>query len=283
MRDLALQIKETMKFEVPRFRGYNKIVVCGMGGSGIAGYALKDLIEEMPVFVFQSYELPKFIDDKTLVFLISYSGNTAETISMYKQARKKTKNIAIITSGGILGKEDNTVEIPQGMQPRESLGYLFFSMWKVLGKRLDNVIEVVKSVKSDLGIAKKLFGKIPVIYANSGFYSVALRWKQQINEDSKRLAIANAFPEINHNEIEARYDDAKIVFLKDKEELAIELLKKEQEIVEVQLKGKTKLEKIFYGFALSNFIGLEFAALNKEDYLEYRFIEKLKEEMKKRD
>ena len=282
MKNLASQIKESMGYKVPEFRNYDKIAVCGMGGSGISGYILKDLIDERPVFVFQSYELPKFVDKKTLVFINSYSGNTAETISMYKQAINRTEKIMIITSGGFLGNDERAIKIPDTMQPREAVGYLFFPMWKALGKKLDNVINVVEKVNSDLGIAEKLYSKLPVLYSSSGFYSIALRWREQINEDSKRLAVANTFPELNHNEIEARFDDAQIVFLKAKEELVIEMLKREHKIVEVELKGKTKLEKIFYGATLGNFVSVKLAELNKEDYLKYRLIEKLKDEMRKR-
>ncbi len=276
MENLSTQIKEVMELKVPKFKGYNKIVVCGMGGSGISGYILKDLIDEIPVFVFQSYHLPKFIDSKTLVFILSYSGNTAETISMYKEAKKKTKMIEIIASGGVLGKEKNAVLIPVGLEPRQAIGYLFFPMWKILGKKFDNVIKIVDSVENDLGIAKEIYGKIPVIFSNSGFYSLVLRWKQQLNEDSKRLAVANVFPDINHNEIEARLDDAKIVFLKDHDEKAIKLLEKDNDILEIELKGKTKLEKIFYGIALANLVSVELAGLNGEDYSNYRYIERLK-------
>lgn len=276
-KKISEQIKEAMSLKTPEIRGHNKIAVCGMGGSGVSGYILKDLIDDVPVFVFQSYNLPRFVDSKTLVFVISYSGNTAETISMCKEARKRGAKIVIIASGGILGREKDAIKIPGGLEPREAIGYLFFPMWKVLGKGVGkDVIGAVDSVVNDKGIGGKLYGKIPVIYANSGFYSVALRWKQQINEDSKRLAIANAFPEINHNEIEARYDNVKIIFLKDKEEKAIKLLGRETDILEVKLKGKSKLAKIFYGIALANFVSVKLAELEGEDYLKYRHIEKLK-------
>ncbi len=282
MENLALQIRNAMALDVPKFKNYDKIAICGMGGSGISGYVLKDLFEEKPVFVFQSYDIPKFVNRNTLVFISSYSGNTAETISMYRQAKKKTRNIMIITSGGVLGNEKNVVKIPSTMHPREAIGYLFFPMWKALGKKIGNVIDIVENVDGDWGMANILHNKLAVIYSSSGYYSVALRWKEQINEDSKRLAVANSFPELNHNEVEARFDKAQIVFLKAKDELAIELLKKEHKIIEVELKGKTKLEKIFYGIALGNFVSVHLAELNGEDYLKYRFIEKLKEEMSKR-
>lgn len=276
-KKISEQIRESMSLKTPEIKGYNKIAVCGMGGSGISGYILKDLISSIPVFICQSYNLPQFIDSKTLVFIASYSGNTAETINMYKEAKKRNAKIVIITSGGILGKEKEAIKIPEGFEPREAIGYLFFTIWKTLGKRIDNeAINIIDSVKDDLGIAKKLYKKFPVIYSNSGFYSLVLRWKQQINEDSKRLAIANIFPEINHNEIEAKFNNAKIIFLKDKNEKAIDLLKNKKGVLDIKLKGKNKLTKIFYGITLANFVSVKLAELEKENYLNYRYIEKLK-------
>lgn len=273
------QIKEALKIKVPKIKNnYNKIIVCGMGGSGISGYILKDLIEDKPVFVLQDYNLPEFIDQNTLVFIVSYSGNTQETISMYKQAKNKTKNIIIITSGGILGKIKNAVLIPQGLQPRHALAYLFFPMWKILNKSPKDVIKTTKKVKSDLNITKYLYKKLPIIYTNYGYSSIALRWKQQINEDAKQLAISNTFPELNHNEIESRLKNSTIIFLKDKEEKAIKYLKKETKVIDIKLQGKSKIAKIFYGIYLVDYVSLKLAELNKEDYLEYRIIEKLKKE-----
>lgn len=269
------QIKEAFNLTNLRIRNYEKIAVCGMGGSGIGGYILRDLIDK-PVFVIQDYKLPKFIDKNTLVFVMSYSGNTKETISMYKEAKRRTKKLVVISSGGILGKVKGAILVPDNLQPRHALAYLFFPMWKILGKNLGDVLEVLKKVKKDLGIAKKLYGKLPVIYTNHDYYSLALRWRKQINEDAKRLVVTNKFPELNHNEIESRYKNAVVVFLKDKEEKAIRFLEKETKVIEVRLKGRSKIAKMFYGIYLGDYVSLKLARLYKEDYLNYRIIEKLK-------
>lgn len=244
-----------------------------MGGSGICGYILKDLIDTKPVFICNSYNLPKFIDKKTLVFTISYSGNTKETINMYRQAKRKTKKLVIITSGGKLGKVKNTIIIPKGLVPRQALAFLFFPMWKIINGNVKDTIKTVSTVKDDLGIAKKLHKKLPVIDASAGYYSAALRWKQQINENSKRLAIANVFPEVNHNQVEAVFKNSRLVFLKDKNEKAIKYLK---DVIQVKLKGKSKIAKLFYGIAVGDNVSINLAKLNKENYLKYKLIEKLK-------
>lgn len=274
--EFAEQIKVVKKMNLPIVKTVRSVAVCGMGGSGIAGFILKDLLDEKPVFILQSYELPKFVNNEMLVFCISYSGNTAETISMHRQAKKRGCKTIVITSGGILSKEKGAIIIPSGLEPRQALGYMFFTLWKILGKNFDNVASIIESITTDEGIAKKIKGKIPVIYANSGYSALSLRWKQQLNEDSKILAISNVFPELNHNEIEARYKNAIILFLKAHEEKAINLLKKGENVLEIVLRGKTKLEKMFYGLALANIVSVELAGLNGEDYKEYRYIEKLK-------
>src|SRR4030042_876044 len=79
----------------------NKIIVCGMGGSGVSGDILKDYATDIPVFVNKSYGIPGFVDKNTLAVIISYSGNTKETISAYEQVKEKTKKILVIASGGI--------------------------------------------------------------------------------------------------------------------------------------------------------------------------------------
>ena len=99
MEALEKQIRIVKRMNIPKvdIRKYDKIAVCGMGGSGISGYILRDLYDDKPVFVFQGYELPKFVDKKTLVFCISYSGNTAETISMYNHAKKRGCKVVVIS------------------------------------------------------------------------------------------------------------------------------------------------------------------------------------------
>lgn len=274
--EFAEQIKVIEEMSLPRIKPMGGIAVCGMGGSGIAGYILRNVYHEKPVFIFQSYYLPEFLNKNIVVFCISYSGNTAETISLYHQAKKRKCKTVIITSGGVLAKEKGAIIIPSGLEPRQALGYMFFAMWKMLGKSFGNVKNIVNNVKDDGGIAKKIKGKIPVIYTNAGYRSLALRWKQQLNEDSKILAIANSFPELNHNEIEARYKNAIIIFLKEHDEKAMKLLRKGENVLEIQLKGKTRLERIFYGLALANIVSVELAKLNGENYKVYRYIERLK-------
>src|SRR3989344_4521318 len=93
----------------------DKIVVCGMGGSAVSGDLLKILMHnsKIPVFVVRDYKVPNFVDENTLVFAVSYSGNTEETIAAFEDASRKKAKIVAVTSGGIMGKEaKKIIKIP---------------------------------------------------------------------------------------------------------------------------------------------------------------------------
>ena len=131
------------EFEISSEYGkIKKIVVTGMGGSAVGGdllmvYLRKEL--KLPFKVNRDYDLPGFIDEETLIFTASYSGNTEETLSAYKEAIKAKAKIIGITTGGKLKKlcdENNTpcLIIPSGLPPRASLGYMFFPMLVILSK-----------------------------------------------------------------------------------------------------------------------------------------------------
>ncbi|MBU2634274.1 MAG: bifunctional phosphoglucose/phosphomannose isomerase [Nanoarchaeota archaeon] len=275
------QIKEAIKLKI-KPKHYDKILVCGMGGSGIAGYILRDLLD-IPVFIEQSYNIPKFIDKKTLVFVISYSGNTEETISMYKQVKRKTNNIIIITSGGKLGKEKNVIKVPEGLVPRRAIAYLFFTVWGSLGYKGVKLQKVNPLEAKNL--AKKIHKKLFLIYISSKYYSIALRWKDQINEDAKHLALINTLPEMDHNEIESDLTNCYPLIIRTKDEhprlkKKLNLTKNLIKADEFYLKGNTKLEKIFYGIQFGDYLALYLAELYKEDPSKYKYIEKLKRLMK---
>src|SRR3989338_928248 len=80
----------------------DNIVVAGMGGSAICGDLLKIYLHDLkiPVFVVRDYKVPSFVDENTLVFAVSYSGNTEETISAFCDALNKKAKIVAVTSGG---------------------------------------------------------------------------------------------------------------------------------------------------------------------------------------
>ncbi|MDH5783800.1 MAG: bifunctional phosphoglucose/phosphomannose isomerase, partial [Candidatus Bathyarchaeota archaeon] len=214
------------------YEDVENVVLAGMGGSAIAGDILKDWIGNeitVPMETVRGYSLPAYLNGKSLVFFISYSGNTEETLSCMLDAAKKGCQIVSISSNGALARVTRAlglplIELPKMAAARASLPYLFaplpyllaqlkvLSMEKVEGEMSDT-IEVVDKMARELAIempfeenfAKKvaleIFGTVPIVYCYNPFKSVGLRFKCQINENCKLPARCDVFPELNHNEI----------------------------------------------------------------------------------
>jgi len=212
-------------------RAPRQVVVCGMGGSAIGGDYLRALFEEygdLPVQVIRDYHLPHSVDAHTLVFAVSYSGNTEETLACYGQARAREAMILAVSSGGELQQRAYAdgvyhLQVPGGQPPRTALGHLFIPLMRLaerLGllpdlsqpysqmlQRLVQTRDALQmSVPSEQNPAKQLaqalYRRIPLIYGSGGARAtVAMRWKGQINENAKQHAFAYTFPELNHNEI----------------------------------------------------------------------------------
>jgi len=253
------------------------VLLCGMGGSAIAGKIIKDYLEEelkIPFLVNSGYKLPAFVDNSTLVFIVSYSGNTEEILACYEEAKNRNAKIITITSGGKL-KNENSIIVPEGFMPRNSFPYLFFPILNVLinnnlVSEKNEDIEEVKGILLDFDkekaklLAEKINGKFPVIYSSSKFSSLVYRWQTQLNENSKILAHCHVFPELNHNEIEARHQSTIILLRTEKDiekkqmDAAQELLKAE----EVYLQGTSFLANIFYGIYLGDHVSEYLAEFN---------------------
>lgn len=211
-----------------------EVVACGMGGSAISLELARSMVVDkllVPFTVVRDYFLPKHVNEDSLVFISSYSGNTEETISCLQEAiRRNSKVIAVSSNGEIesICKRNNLsfVKIPKGLPPRAAFPYLFSPLFFALIKNelvtekekvLSEIYLTVSLLKSVLNsirlevpeesneskrIAKTLLESIPVIYGYGVMSSVALRFKQQVNENAKSFAIFNSFPELNHNEFE---------------------------------------------------------------------------------
>src|SRR5690606_21432138 len=110
---------------------FDNIIICGLGGSGIAGRLVKAHTFSslsVPLEVISDYNLPAYVNQRTLAIQCSYSGNTEETLSMYEQAKTKGAAMICIATGGKLetiAKADHVMFYPAeaGFQPRMALGY----------------------------------------------------------------------------------------------------------------------------------------------------------------
>ncbi len=211
-------------------REIRQIVVAGMGGSHLSADMVKTLIRDwlsVPYEVVMDYTLPGYVNQNTLVILISHSGNTEETLSCYSQAREKNAQLAAIASGGKLIERANndsvvSIQVPAGAQPRMSVFYHTKALLKMLmhydmmGSELyDEMTDSehwlameIQSFHHDVPIyenyAKQLavmtVGKIPVFYGGPETSALAYKWKISWNESAKNVAFCNTYPEFNHNE-----------------------------------------------------------------------------------
>ncbi|MCD6107929.1 MAG: bifunctional phosphoglucose/phosphomannose isomerase [Thermoplasmata archaeon] len=208
---------------------FSNIIIGGMGGSGISGDITEIYFKDksrIPVYVNKDYNLPSWVDKKTLVFVISYSGNTEESLCMLKHALNKKATIIGISSDGVLERlcyKNNLyhVKVPRGFQPRAALAYLLFPTLYILGEILEvdlshEIKDVIESTsvlkeKNKRGIpssenqakqiASRLYNRIPQLYGWGIFSPVAKRWRTQLNENSKVIAREDILPECNHNDI----------------------------------------------------------------------------------
>ncbi|MBC7195497.1 MAG: SIS domain-containing protein, partial [Caldisericia bacterium] len=154
-----------LSFQYYKHRDYkfNKIVFLGTGGGSRASFDILNsyLFDKSPypIFIHQGYEIPNFVDKETLVFSVSYSGDTEETISSTIKAAERTKNLIIITKGGYLEKialENNypIFKLKEGYEARHALHLIFFSILKILSFYLN--LQVDDEIKETISILKKL-------------------------------------------------------------------------------------------------------------------------------
>jgi glucose/mannose-6-phosphate isomerase len=298
---------------------FNNIVICGLGGSGIGGTLAKKLLESkinIPIEVVKSYKLPAFASKNSLVIISSYSGNTEETLTTMKEAISKNCKVVAISSGGEISKickEQNIdlVSIPGGHPPRACLGYSLTQLFYVLNafsiidnsfendlKNTINLLDIEKeNIKKEAkSLADKLIGKIPVLYSSDSYEAVAMRFRQQINENSKMLCWHHVIPEMNHNELvgwRIKNDNRAVVILRNKTDLPriqerMELNKQiistcTKIIFEVWSKGNSELEKSLYLIHLGDWVSLYLSYLREVDTIEVNVIDFLKGELAKKN
>jgi glucose/mannose-6-phosphate isomerase len=238
---------------ITRYPKPSNIIVTGMGGSAIGGELLKDWAKDkiqVPIEVNREYHLPAYANEKTLVLVTSYSGDTEETLSALRDAIKRRCMIYCITSGGALVEIAENLnipylQVPAGMPPRAALPYMLMPLLTFLEKislvsgvteGLDEALPILEEIERENAaekpveeslaktLAANIEGFIPVIYGFGIYCSIARRFKQQINENAKMIAKWDNLPEFDHNEI-VGYDKSEniadgfaAIFIRDKDE-----------------------------------------------------------------
>jgi len=301
-------------------RSFNKIILCGMGGSALVGDFFDYLKEQkhiplslpIPLTTHRSYALPPEADHHSLIICISYSGDTEETISAYNEAKKQNLEVAAITYGGKLAdlcKQNNTpwIKIPQDkMPPRFSLGYQLIALTKIFmaygllaSSAKDEAVLLAENIDPSLVendariICTKLAHKVPVIYSSKDNELLAKLWKIQFNENAKVPAFYNSFPELNHNEMVGwtrSLGPFSFLFLQDENDspeikkrmqLTTKLLQAKNLPVEfVKVSGLTPLEKLFRSLVFGDWLSYHLALFYGVDPTPVEMVEEFKKLLK---
>lgn len=307
----AIIIGKNYRFTTEK-REFTNVVITGLGGSGIGGSIVQNYVfdkTKVPVMVNKDYFLPAFVTKDSLVIVCSYSGNTEETLAAMQQAIKVKATVVCITSGGkvaeIAGKKKfDCILVPAGMPPRSCLGYSLvqllytFNHFGLIDSKFEKeLVAAVKQMKAGeedtqkkaKALAKKMLGKTPVIYSAPLFEGIAVRFRQQLNENSKLLCWHAVIPEMNHNELVGWRDDAPdkvVIIIRNNDDYVrtqarIEINKKvikehTSNVVELYSEGKSYWEKAFYVIHLTDWVSCYLADMRKLDATEVKVIDFLK-------
>jgi len=290
------------------------IIITGMGSSGLAGTLVKQWVADklsMPLANNHDYQLPAYVDEHTLLIVVSYSGNTQETIEAFQTGIKQRANILVITSGGNLQKMAHeqgidVLPLPKYLPPRACIDHtivqilfiLYFHRllnWEFLPE-LQAAIQLIRDSQSQMQteaeqLALQIQGCLPIIYTIAAYEAVAIRLRHQLNENSKQLCWHHILPELAHNEIvgwESNYDQNHIavillngyiedVNLNRQLETTQEIIRKHtNRITVLNAQGSTHLIRSLYLIHLSDWISFYLAQEKGIDPLEVKYIDQIK-------
>jgi len=312
----ALDIAKAATFTTPTHTLQN-VLISGLGGSGIGGTIVKELIEDnatLPINITKDYFLPAFVNENTLVIICSYSGNTEETVNVMELALQKNAKVVCITSGGKVqelasANKLDCVIIPGGMPPRSCIGYSITQLFNILENfgvcNVNSQAEIAKSIslldteEEDVihqanSLSLRLMGKLPVIYSLGATEGVSIRFRQQLNENSKMLCWHHVLPEMNHNELVAwteKNDNIVVVVWRYETDYPRNIKRLEicesvfskftKNIIEINTKGTSAIQRALYAIHLGDWVSVLIADLKHVDASDISIIAHLKDELSK--
>jgi glucose/mannose-6-phosphate isomerase len=302
----------------PAEKNLTHIYVAGLGGSGIGADFVSAFVQHecpVPFIVRKGYHVPAFVGPNTLAIASSYSGNTEETLISYDQLKEKGARIICVASGGKIierAKADGNeyVQVPGNWpSPRACLGYSLtvqLCILHKLGYISDTTVKQIQSAsillrneREDLKaeaerIAGLLHKHIPVIYSEDRMEPVAVRFRQQINENSKALCWHHVVPEMNHNELvgwREKNANLAVVYFRNADDYSRNAMRMDinkeiireytDNIIEIHSKGNNMVERAMYLVHLGDWISWYLAQLRGMDALEVKVIDYLKGELAK--
>lgn len=214
--------------DLPPIEDIDHVVMMGMGGSGIAGDVVRAVAGPhmpIPVVVEKGYACPSFVSSRSLVFAVSFSGDTEETLEAVAEAEAVGANVIVVTSGGQLAELADANGLPvlpidaSIPQPRAAIGAVAVPPLVALGaiglypgaqQWISLAVDQLRARRDELAeegnvadrLAQRIGRTFPLFYGGAGLGQVAaLRWKGQVNENTKAPAFSNTLPELCHNEL----------------------------------------------------------------------------------
>jgi len=302
-------------------RSAENIVICGMGGSAIGGDLARSVIEaevDVPISIIRGYELPRYVGPQSLVILSSFSGATEETLTACHIALDRGARVVATTTGGVLAERGRDVGFPVVRfafdgRPREAVGFSLLLNLGILGRlgyiadyshEVEASAVLLEQMANQLGpdtptpenpakrLAKRLYGRVTLIYGGGYMAEVGRRWKGQMNENAKSWAFSEQLPELNHNAVLGYQFPADlatrmhVVMLASslnhprivlREAATLELLGKwgiESERVDAY--GSVALEQVLSAVYFGDFVSYYLALINDVDPSEMGILEELK-------
>ena len=315
LNDMAIEvegyvddIENGLKVETNIMHHYRHVIIAGMGASAIGGAVYKDSMyyqSAVEVDIAKTMALPECADDNTLFVACSYSGNTFETIELYNKAMAAGLDTVVVTYGGELerlAKENNNILLKIGgnrIQPRSAIGWFIgivggiiedaggpgirYQLKKMLPwlrasqKHMDADDSYTHWIADEITKECCSIGtRIPVVYGTPDLEAIAVRLKNQFNENSKLIAFSGVMPEFNHNEIVGWYEDPhRNIFLPiilrdymDKDicklvDSTVDVMKRKGlSPIVVDIKGDTLLERMVYSIMFGDHLSF-YVAVNR--------------------
>ncbi|MBI2626825.1 MAG: SIS domain-containing protein [Parcubacteria group bacterium] len=303
---------KSVKFDQKKF---DKIVLCGMGGSMMPAEILMTLCEVTQTpnynfYIHRDYELPSWVSKNDLVICVSWSGNTDETISSYKSAIEKGIQTVVITKGGKLRElAQNSlgfILLPQeNIPPRIGTAYMFSALLTFLNDSAilkfpeNNILKQLLDLKNTLkpeeleitgkNIANQINNLTPIIYSSYKWRALPLLWKINFNENAKAHSFWNHFPSIAHNEI-VGFESSKnfySILLSDPQENPKQIKKLDVAVKilsdlsinhqVITLEGDNVIQKIFTNYTLAIWTSYFMAINSKQDPSNNELLDRFKD------
>ena len=284
------------------FENIEHIVFAGMGGSGAIGDVFSSVLSKtkIQINVVKGYLLPATVNSDTLVIVVSVSGNTAETLAILDSAHKLNCKIIVFSSGGkmidfCIKNKIQYIRVTQYHSPRVSFVSYLYTMLKVLytvfAIKEEDILESINELKKinskinssnltstnpAINLAEWITG-IPIIYYPFGLKSIAIRFKNSLQENSKMHAITEDVVEACHNGIVAWEGENNIKpiilrgshdYIKTKERfdiLKVYFKEKNIDFYEIYSNNESILSKIISLVYLLDYATIYFATLSKID------------------